>query len=280
MKGTNKLLIFIFVALITVSNSFAAIPRLINYQGKISDKNGTSLNGSYGIQLRIYDAESGGTLLWAENQASILIQNGIFNVQLGAVTPLALPFDKAYYLETQVGTETLSPRQAIASSGYSVSNENIIPHGVILMWSGALAAIPAGWALCDGKWYDPYDLAIGQLGQPGSDLQHTVQTPNLMDKFIVGAGSTYNPTATGGSAAHTHSLDLSHTHTYSGSTSGGNSNRGHADGNAGDGAGMFSLWDHVHSFSGTTSDSSIASKTSSSSSNLPPFFSLAYIMKL
>ena len=55
-----------------------------------------------------------------------------------------------------------------------------IPSGVIVMWSGSIANIPAGWALCDG----------------------TNGTPNLRDRFIVGAGNTYNPGDTGGEAFH------------------------------------------------------------------------------
>jgi microcystin-dependent protein len=44
------------------------------------------------------------------------------------------------------------------------------------MWSGSIASIPTGWALCNG----------------GNG------TPNLLDRFIVGAGSGYGPGATGG----------------------------------------------------------------------------------
>ncbi len=53
----------------------------------------------------------------------------------------------------------------------------ILPKGVIVMWSGSQASIPSGWALCNG--------ANG--------------TPDLRDRFIVGAGSSYAVGATGGS---------------------------------------------------------------------------------
>lgn len=42
---------------------------------------------------------------------------------------------------------------------------------IIVFWSGAIADIPAGWALCDGN----------------------NGTPDLTDKFIIGAGSSFNP---------------------------------------------------------------------------------------
>lgn len=53
-----------------------------------------------------------------------------------------------------------------------------IPVGGIIMWSGAHDALPVGWALCDG----------------------TSGTPDLRDRFVVGAGNTYAAGDTGGAA--------------------------------------------------------------------------------
>ena len=60
----------------------------------------------------------------------------------------------------------------------------LVPSGVILMWSGSTDTIPAGWALCNG--------------QDG--------TPDLTDRFILGAGKTYQPGTTGGAATVTPSV--------------------------------------------------------------------------
>lgn len=57
-----------------------------------------------------------------------------------------------------------------------------LPTGLIMMWSGSAASIPAGWALCDG----------------------TNGTPNLMNSFVRGAGGDYAPGDTGGAATHVH----------------------------------------------------------------------------
>ncbi len=55
------------------------------------------------------------------------------------------------------------------------------PTGVIVMWSGTIATIPSGWALCDG----------------------TGGTPNLVNSFVKGvATSVTNPGGTGGAATH------------------------------------------------------------------------------
>ena len=56
--------------------------------------------------------------------------------------------------------------------------------GMIILWSGLIADIPGGWALCDG----------------------TNGTPNLENVFVVGAGDTYVVNATGGGLTHTHVL--------------------------------------------------------------------------
>lgn len=64
------------------------------------------------------------------------------------------------------------------------------PSGEITMWSGSVASIPSGWALCDGS----------------------NGTPNLRDRFVIGAGSTYSPAATGGSANPSAASNGAHTH--------------------------------------------------------------------
>jgi microcystin-dependent protein len=93
-------------------------------------------------------------------------------------------------------------------SATSFIGNGITPIGGIIMWSGSIANIPTGWALCNG--------ASG--------------TPNLQDRFIVGAGSAYTPGNTGGLnsvilqtseiASHNHSGSIASAggHTHSGST--------------------------------------------------------------
>jgi hypothetical protein len=75
-------------------------------------------------------------------------------------------------------------------SAPTFSGNGTIPVGGIIMWSGSIASIPTGWALCDGS----------------------SGTPNLTDRFVVGAGSGYSVDATGGSA---NAVVVSHSHTAS-----------------------------------------------------------------
>ncbi|MEG4304909.1 hypothetical protein [Microcoleus sp. D3_18a_C4] len=64
--------------------------------------------------------------------------------------------------------------------------------GMIIMWSGSIANIPSGWALCDGE----------------------NNTPNLKGRFIVGAGGTYDVGETGGSKEVTLTIDQIPSHNH------------------------------------------------------------------
>lgn len=73
------------------------------------------------------------------------------------------------------------------------TNANVsgVPTGAIIMWHGSLASVPAGWAACDGGTYSKVD---------GSG---SIATPDLRDRFIIGATLTYAQGSSGGSAAGT-----------------------------------------------------------------------------
>jgi hypothetical protein len=120
-----------------------------------------------------------------------------------------------------------------------------IPSGVIVMWSGLLINIPAGWALCNG--------ANG--------------TPDLRDRFIWGASDGENPGVTGGSTSHTHSVNPPNTQTTV-------PNEG-SNVIFGSPAPVSFAASEAH-----THDVNIASFTSGSTTTLPPYFKLAFIMKL
>ncbi|MDP2896143.1 MAG: hypothetical protein Q8Q12_06235, partial [bacterium] len=112
-----------------------AVPLLINYQGELrSPTTGDPVpDGSYDVVFKIYDVQSGGTKLWEGTHSTgngnpVQVTNGIFSVILGSGTANALDaslFDGAdRWLETAIGTETLSPRQRITSVAYSIISEN------------------------------------------------------------------------------------------------------------------------------------------------------------
>ena len=124
-----------------------------------------------------------------------------------------------------------------------------IPLGGIIMWSGNLAAIPSGWALCNG--------------QNG--------TPNLTDRFIVGAGAKYTPGNTGGNVNGLATLTLDNLPKHS-----------HQ---------IVNTWQH-HIWSGWAigdggsvvarggTDTTETAGNSSPVLIMPPYYALAYIMRI
>ena len=107
--------------------SFAAaqVPRTLNYQGYLTTPTGAPVNTPQSLTARIYDATSGGNLLFTETHNAATMTNGIFNILLGSVNvitnPLNLSFSAPYYLGITVGTDAeLSPRQPLAASPYAL----------------------------------------------------------------------------------------------------------------------------------------------------------------
>ncbi|HEY0031007.1 MAG TPA: tail fiber protein [Bacteroidia bacterium] len=188
----------------------------------------------------------------------------------------------------------LNVNGSINASGVGKMKENgndLLPTGAIIMWSGS--AIPAGWALCDGGSYTKMDGT-------GS-----VTTPNLMDRFIVGADLTggtgaavgsYAIANTGGENTHilTNAEMPSHNHTGFTSTTGSHDHGGFT----GDAGYAASSTDPAVSWTTTNvaDDSGTHNHTIApdgdhqhtiplqgggiAHENRPPFYALAYIYKL
>jgi hypothetical protein len=135
-----------------------------------------------------------------------------------------------------------------------------IPSGGIIIWSGSSASIPSGWLLCDGS----------------------SSTPDLRNRFVVGATSTYAVGATGGSAD---AIVVSHTHTATVTDPG----HSHIIGQASNFLVLGSqATQFVTNSTGNISSSvqttgiTVANSTTGSSGtnqNLPPYYALCYIMK-
>ena len=155
-----------------------------------------------------------------------------------------------------------------------------VPQGGIIIWSGASNAIPSGWVLCNGS----------------------NGTPNLIDRFIIGATGAYNVGTTGGSAnatlvSHSHTIN-NHTHSFSGSGSHSHSHSLTTGNDQDDNLPAFDDYINTSSYrssantnaatvtisiSGNTGNPSNTGTNSQGSSatdkNLPPYYALCYIMK-
>jgi hypothetical protein len=101
--------------------SQAEIPGKINYQGYLTSAAGVPVNGTVQIIFSIYDVSSGGSALWTETR-NITVTRGVYNVNLGDVAPITLPFDVPYYVGVKVGADPeMTPRSSLTSVPYAIT---------------------------------------------------------------------------------------------------------------------------------------------------------------
>jgi hypothetical protein len=114
------------IFLICISPLYSQIPKTINYQGLLTDINGSAIqDGEYSMEFSLYFAGSGGTPLWQETQ-QVFVQSGVFNTILGKVNSLNIPFDKPLWLGISIGeSPELAPRIELTSSAYSFYSQNV-----------------------------------------------------------------------------------------------------------------------------------------------------------
>lgn len=107
----------------------AAVPGYINFQGRLLDPDKLPRNGSYTMTFKICDSLAatcsapcavGNACLWTESQ-NVTVTNGVFAVQLGAVSAIGgdVFSSDARYLDVAVAGETLSPRERLVAGPYS-----------------------------------------------------------------------------------------------------------------------------------------------------------------
>lgn len=181
--------------------------------------------------------------------------------------------------------------------------EKLLPAGTILAYAGS--SLPDRFLYCNGTSVpnaSPFTDLYAAL--PGSG---TKATPNLVDKFIVAAGSSYSAHTSGGAAT----VDLTHSHSVGtlataanegGGTTGTDGSHDHtfvASGNVRvnvgtttSGGTLVAAASHTHSFNShpghshstpnhahTITGSTANTSGLSSVTNIPPYYALVYIIK-
>lgn len=172
MQVTLALLLVALGALgLNSRNADAIVPTTMNFQGRLASASGSmASNGLYNMRFRIFTAATGGTQLWTETRETtnrVQVTNGLFSVQLGAVTPLAASvFNSAgtLYFEIELPTPAtancstascqswtegaMTPRSAVATSAYAfnsatldgiaasgfIKNQSVTPQGTASFW--------------------------------------------------------------------------------------------------------------------------------------------------
>lgn len=187
----------------TSGQNHNGLPSVIPYQGTLS-RDGQPFNGNKTITFALYDAASGGSVLWSSNPRSVDVIGGKFSVTLGdasgpAIEP-AVFREQALYVAITIDGAELLPRQRIAPAPQAMVAGNGSPPGTIIAFAGQ--SIPPGWLPCDGSARNSQDyptLAAVLAGAWGSDFGTSCvsssgtcdfELPDLRGEFLRGSGPT------------------------------------------------------------------------------------------
>jgi len=126
IRSTLSAVIVVFVA---ATASYAEIPQVISYQGKITDSGAPVADGTYDMRFRIYNTSTGGSILWDSGIRSVSLTDGIFSVLLGEspMPVIDLTFDEDYWLLVTFESDNQTPRQRLGSVGYSFMASGLVP---------------------------------------------------------------------------------------------------------------------------------------------------------
>ena len=151
-----KKVLFFLLLLCFFNSAIAEAPRLISYQGRLTDASGSPINGTRNITFKLYTTQTGGSPIWTETQNNVPISNGLYSVMLGSVSafPPSVDFSQQYWLGVTVeGTPEMTPRYQLGSSPYALNLASLgATNGQVLKWNAT-----------NSKWVPSNDV-VGVIG--------------------------------------------------------------------------------------------------------------------
>lgn len=152
-------ILWLFAALFLAAPGAAAVSRLINFQGRVTDLSGTPIATATTLVFRLYNASSGGSALFTESQAVTPDADGLYSVNIGNVASLgSMDFGQDLWLSVEVNGELLPGRYQLTASPYAI-HASSAALAAAAPWSG-LTGVPGGFA--DGT--DDTTPATGAVG--------------------------------------------------------------------------------------------------------------------
>jgi len=198
-----RTIILAMALLIIASAALADVPRTISYQGRLTDDLGSPLTGTYDITFTIYSDTNKIKIIWTEDHASVPVEEGLFNVTLGANNPIgnAVFNGSTRWLAMAVDGGTESPSTRIGS----VANALRAFRSDTAAYAHATAADgEAGWVVSDSVLYTRNRLGVARggsnnvmwgdnpFGNVNLGIACTTGTPSAQDTYISIAGGYGN----------------------------------------------------------------------------------------
>jgi hypothetical protein len=187
-----------------LASNGGSVPRLINYQGRLTDAAGNPLTGSYNMTFRLY---TGGAVCWTEAQ-TVNVTYGVLNVLLGNVTPIPPNCFTSPNLElgVRVGSDSeMTPRRRVVSAGYAYKAEEAVDADTLDgSHASAFASTSHGHASLDAADGDPQRaLLVDNDGNIGIGTMNPARKLEVNgDALIKGALTIQSTVVPGGVASH------------------------------------------------------------------------------
>ena len=126
LTKSSLLVSLVVIGAMIAAPAFASVPVSITQQGKLLDQEGEPMTGERTLQFAIYDAPSGGDLLWSDEVSVDLGDTGVYTATLGGTeNPIdaMLLQDGRAYMELTVGSNALEPRLEMTSVPFAALSQ-------------------------------------------------------------------------------------------------------------------------------------------------------------
>lgn len=121
LRFASHFFLSIFFSLFLITAGSAQVPRTINYQGLLTENGSPVADGLYKLTFELHTTPDNGIIVWTEMHEEVPVTGGVFNVMLGSVTPLDVPFDEFYALAISINDgDRLQPFTPLTSAPYSL----------------------------------------------------------------------------------------------------------------------------------------------------------------
>jgi hypothetical protein len=167
--------ILLLAVILMWGTASAQTPTILSYQGYL-ETGGAPVDGSAAIVIRLYPQQSGGNAAWSQSFPAVTVNKGVYTLTLDVST---LPFDKPYWVETEVNGAVSSARTALTSVPYSLGPWSI-GSGVQAEPKNGNNAVPSAAASAQAIYYSNGNVGIGtsspacafDLQSGGGDMFH------------------------------------------------------------------------------------------------------------